>query len=58
MDVVFAIAHRENVSPVAVSLRKDLPSAGSPEADEIMGIKPKHNVHKDEKPKNNPQQPA
>ncbi|THH13273.1 hypothetical protein EW146_g6921 [Bondarzewia mesenterica] len=40
MDVIFAIAHRDKVSPVAVSLRKDLPTAGSPEADEIMGISP------------------
>ncbi|KAI0720264.1 general substrate transporter [Cerioporus squamosus] len=38
MDVVFAVAYNENVSPVKVSLRKDLPPAGSPEADEILGI--------------------
>lgn len=38
MDVVFAIAYNEKVSPVEVSLRKDLPLAGSPEADEILGI--------------------
>lgn len=38
MDLIFAISHRENVSPVAVSLRKDLPIAGTPEADEILGI--------------------
>ena len=38
MDVVFAVAYNEGVSPVAVSLRKDLPLAGSPEADEILGI--------------------
>ncbi|CAE6435206.1 unnamed protein product [Rhizoctonia solani] len=38
MDVVFAQAYNEGVSPVAVSLRKDLPHAGSPEADEILGF--------------------
>ncbi|KAI0774413.1 general substrate transporter [Fomes fomentarius] len=38
MDVVFALAYNEGVSPVGVSLRKDVPLAGSPEADEILGI--------------------
>ncbi|KAI0092609.1 general substrate transporter [Irpex rosettiformis] len=38
MDVVFALAYKEGVSPVQVSLRKDLPAAGTPEADEILGI--------------------
>ena len=38
MDVVFALAYKEGVSPVAVSLRKDVPAAGTPEADEILGI--------------------
>lgn len=38
MDVIFALAHKEGVSPVKVSLRKDLPSAGTPEADEILGV--------------------
>lgn len=38
MDVVFAQAYNEGVSPVAVSLRKDLPVAGSAEADEILGF--------------------
>lgn len=38
MDIVFAVAHNEGVSPVAVSLRKDLPPAGSAEADEILGL--------------------
>lgn len=37
MDVIFAVAYLEGVSPVGVSLRKDLPLAGSPEADKIMG---------------------
>ncbi|KAJ3800458.1 hypothetical protein GGU11DRAFT_773393, partial [Lentinula aff. detonsa] len=38
MDVVFALAYLEKVSPVAVSLRKDVPPAGSPEAERILGI--------------------
>ncbi|KLO19831.1 general substrate transporter [Schizopora paradoxa] len=38
MDVVFALAYNEGVSPVAVSLRKDVPPAGSAEADEILGL--------------------
>ncbi|KAG2070615.1 general substrate transporter [Suillus decipiens] len=38
MDVIFALAYNEGVSPVGVSLRKDIPLAGSPEADRILGI--------------------
>lgn len=38
MDVVFALAYREGVSPVKVSLRNDIPLAGSPEADAILGL--------------------
>ncbi|KAK0468428.1 general substrate transporter [Desarmillaria tabescens] len=38
MDVIFAIAYNEKVSPVAVSLRKDIPAAGTPEADRILGF--------------------
>ena len=38
MDVVFALAHNEGVSPVKVSLRDNVPLAGSPEADKILGI--------------------
>lgn len=38
MDVVFALAYNEGVSPVNVSLRKDVPLAGTPEADRILGI--------------------
>ena len=38
MDVIFALANLERVSPVAVSLRKDIPSAGTPEADRILGF--------------------
>lgn len=40
MDVVFALAYNEGVSPVTVSLRKDIPSAGSSEADRILGVEP------------------
>ncbi|KZT60337.1 general substrate transporter [Calocera cornea HHB12733] len=39
MDIIFAVAYAEGVSPVWVSLRKDLPIAGSPEADEVLGLK-------------------
>ncbi|KAF9534794.1 general substrate transporter [Crepidotus variabilis] len=38
MDVIFALAHNEGVSPVEVSMRKDLPPAGSPEANRILGL--------------------
>lgn len=38
MDVIFAIAHKEGVSPVGVSLRKDIPQAGTVEANKILGI--------------------
>lgn len=37
MDVIFALAYIEGVSPVTVSLRKDIPPAGSPEAKIILG---------------------
>ena len=36
--MVFALAHNEGISPVKVSLRDDVPLAGSPEADAILGI--------------------
>ena len=38
MDVIFALAYNEGVSPVQVSLRKDIPLAGSPEANRILGV--------------------
>ncbi|TFK49307.1 general substrate transporter [Heliocybe sulcata] len=38
MDIVYAVAYNEGVSPVKVSFRKDLPEAGSVEADEILGL--------------------
>ncbi|KAI5119895.1 hypothetical protein M0805_003699 [Coniferiporia weirii] len=50
MDVVFALAHNEGVSPVAVSLRKDVPLAGSPEADEILGLSPLRRRQNDASP--------
>lgn len=37
MDIIFAVAY-EGVSPVNVSFRKDLPKAGSFEANEILGF--------------------
>ena len=40
MDVVFALAYNEGVSPVKVSLRRDVPLAGTPEADRILGLAP------------------
>ncbi|KZT03480.1 general substrate transporter [Laetiporus sulphureus 93-53] len=44
MDVVFALAYTEGVSPVAVSLRKDVPLAGTPEADAILGVRPEERI--------------
>lgn len=38
MDIIFAIAYIEGASPVAVSLRRDLPKAGSAEANRILGL--------------------
>jgi hypothetical protein len=38
MDVIFALAYNEGVSPVGVSLRKDIPPAGSVEANRILGL--------------------
>ncbi|KAJ8593401.1 general substrate transporter [Rhizopogon salebrosus TDB-379] len=38
LDVVFALAHITGQDPVKVSLRKDVPLAGSSEADEILGV--------------------
>ena len=35
---MFALAYNEGVSPVGVSLRKDVPRAGTKEADVILGI--------------------
>ena len=49
MDVIFAVAYNEGVSPVSVSLRKDLPLAGCPEADEIMGVRSRSREDVDER---------
>lgn len=38
MDVIFALAYKEGVSPVSVSLRTDVPPAGSKEANRILGF--------------------
>jgi hypothetical protein len=38
MDVIFALAYNEGVSPVGISLRKDIPLAGSIEANRILGL--------------------
>ena len=38
MDIIFALAYNEGVSPVGVSLRKDIPLAGSVEANRILGL--------------------
>jgi len=38
MDVIFALAYNEGISPVKVSLRKDIPRAGSVEANKILGL--------------------
>jgi hypothetical protein len=50
MDVIFALAYNEGVSPVGVSLRKDIPLAGSVEANRILGLDEplSDNVEKDE----------
>ncbi|KAF8076264.1 general substrate transporter [Lyophyllum atratum] len=36
MNVIFALAYNEGISPVEVSLRKDIPLSGSPEAAMIL----------------------
>lgn len=38
MDVIFALAYREKISPVKIAFRKDIPEAGTPEADAILGL--------------------
>ncbi|KAG1800326.1 general substrate transporter [Suillus plorans] len=41
LDVVFALAYMTGEDPVKVSLRKDVPLAGTREADEILGVSPR-----------------
>ncbi|KAG2090191.1 general substrate transporter, partial [Suillus discolor] len=41
LDVVFALAYINGEDPVKVSLRKDVPLAGTREADEILGVSPR-----------------
>ncbi|KAG2111415.1 general substrate transporter [Suillus cothurnatus] len=50
LDVVFALAYITGEDPVKVSLRKDVPLAGSREADEILGVSPGVQYHPSEKP--------
>lgn len=40
LDLVFAVAHESGENPVAVSLSGDIPAAGSPEAERILGRAP------------------
>ncbi|KAG2038243.1 hypothetical protein BDR03DRAFT_954912 [Suillus americanus] len=49
LDVVFALAYITGEDPVKVSLRKDVPLAGSQEADEILGVSPGIRYHPTEK---------
>lgn len=46
MDIIFALAYNEGVSPVEVSFRKNIPLAGSVEAEKIMGFEPETQVEK------------
>ncbi|THU94494.1 hypothetical protein K435DRAFT_779368 [Dendrothele bispora CBS 962.96] len=39
MEIIFALAYKENFPPVKVSLRKNIPAAGTPEAEAILGFK-------------------
>jgi hypothetical protein len=50
LDVVFALAYITGEDPVKVSLRKDVPLAGSREADEILGVSSGVQYHPSEKP--------
>lgn len=50
LDVVFALAHITGEDPVKVSLRKDVPLAGSREADEILGVSTGIQYHHTTKP--------
>ncbi|KAG1854934.1 general substrate transporter [Suillus subalutaceus] len=50
LDVVFALAHITGEDPVKVSLRKDIPLAGSREADEILGVSTGVQYHHATKP--------
>jgi len=50
LDVVFALAHTTGEDPVKVSLRKDIPLAGSREADEILGVSTGVQYHQATKP--------
>lgn len=51
---MFALAYITGQDPVKVSLRKDVPLAGSPEADEILGVSTGVQYH----PAGKPQTPS
>ncbi|KAG1724917.1 general substrate transporter [Suillus lakei] len=50
LDVVFALAYITGEDPVKTSLRKDVPLAGSREADEILGVSTGVQYHPSGKP--------
>lgn len=37
LDIIFALAHDQGKNPVAISLSGNIPEAGSPEADAVLG---------------------
>jgi len=39
LDIIFALAHEEGKNPVSISLSGNIPEAGTPEADVILGRK-------------------
>ena len=40
LDIIFALAHEQGKSPVWISKSGEIPEAGSPEAEAILGRKP------------------
>jgi len=40
LDIIFAMGHEQNKSPVWISTKGDIPEAGSPEAQRILGRQP------------------
>jgi hypothetical protein len=40
LDIIFALAHEQGISPVTISKSGEIPEAGSPEAEAILGRKP------------------
>lgn len=39
LDLIFAIAHEQGVNPVKISRSGDIPEAGTPEAEAILGAR-------------------